>query len=384
MLVSRRVPNEAECAAMERMRALGARVEHRRTDLTDRAQVGALIAEIEATMPALRGILHAAASIDDALVTDLRPERFDAVLAPKVRGAWYLHEATLGLPLDFFVMFSSVATIFPQPGHGSYAAANSFLDAFAAYRRRMGLAATSINWTGWVGMGLARNAGTQFTIDACAAEGLGSFDAEEATAALWQTMWANPIHATAVRIDEEVAGAQEPVPTLLRDLVGAGASRISGAAEHPAIEELTAAGSSAERVQLLEQLLRVETGRVLKLAPERIGANQPFGQLGIDSLMALELVRRVNAALGLALPATAVFNYPTLTQLAAQILTRLGLDAVAEPAAVATHAVTNHADMTHAETDHAARTSEAAKAEELSEEEALRALMEPGEASGGH
>ena len=180
-------------------------------------------------------------------MTDLRPERFDAVLAPKVRGAWYLHEATLGLPLDFFVMFSSVATIFPQPGHGSYAAANSFLDAFAAFRRRMGLAATSINWTGWVGMGLARNAGTQFTIDACAAEGLGSFDAEEATAALWQTMWANPIHATAVRIDEEVAGAQEPVPTLLLrpgdvpGLRGGEAAR----AQHPAIEELTVtAGSS--------------------------------------------------------------------------------------------------------------------------------------------
>jgi acyl carrier protein len=173
--------------------------------------------------------------------------------------------------------------------------------------------------------------------------------------------------------------AQETVPTLLRELVGAGDGARTGASvEHPALAELAATGSYAERVQLLEQLLRVETGRVLKLAPERIGANQPFGQLGIDSLMALELVRRVNAALGLALPATAVFNYPTLTQLAAQILTRLGLDAVAEsPVAVAVVA-------THAVTDRAAKASDAAKAEELSEEEALRALMEPGEASGGH
>jgi len=110
----------------------------------------------------------------------------------------------------------------------------------------------------------------------------------------------------------------------------------------------------------------VETGRVLKLAPERIGANQPFGQLGIDSLMALELIRRVNAALGLALPATAVFNYPTLTVLAGQILKRLGMETVQTPVDEARLVAVEEPDS-----------------EELSEDEALRALMEPGEASGG-
>jgi len=368
VLVSRREPGVEENAAMERMRGLGARVEHRRTDLTDRKAVVDLIAEIGSTMPPLRGILHAAAVIDDALVMDLRPERFDAVLAPKVQGAWHLHEATHGVPLEFFVLFSSVASIFPQPGHGSYAAANSFLDGFAAYRRSLGLPACSINWAGWVGMGLARNSGTSKTMEACAAEGLGSFDASEAVAALWQALWANPVQATAVRIDEEIVVEQDTIPTLLREIVGDGAhagAAVGGAAEHPLLLELAGAASYGERMSLLEALLRTETSRVLKLAPEKIGTNQAFGQMGIDSLMALELIRRVNAALGLALPATAVFNYPTLTALSGQILKRLGMDA---SAAVAASPVVE---------------GRRAETEELSEDEALRALMEPGDSSGG-
>ena len=195
---------------------------------------------------------------------------------------------------------------------------------------------------------------------------MGSFDYEEAVAALWQALWADPIHATAVRIDEQMVAAQETIPTLQREVAGAGATRTrEGAAEHPALVELAEAGSHGERMLLLEKLLRTETSRVLKLAPEKIGVNQAFGQMGIDSLMALELIRRVNAALGLALPATAVFNYPTLTVLAGQILKRLGMDASA--AITAQPAV----EERWAETD------------ELSEDEALRALMEPGDLSGG-
>jgi acyl transferase domain-containing protein/NADPH:quinone reductase-like Zn-dependent oxidoreductase/acyl carrier protein len=376
VLVSRREAGEAEQAVMRRARVLGARVEHRRTDLLDRRAVEELVSEIGREMPPLRGIFHAAAVIDDALVTDLRPERFDAVLGPKMRGTWHLHEATLDLNLDFFVMFSSVASIFPQPGHGSYAAANSFLDSFAGYRRGLGLAGSSINWTGWIGLGLARNMGTRGTIEASSADGLGSFDRDEALAALGQALWADPVQATAVRIDADgvVANAvnamNDAIPTLLREVVGPEASRNAGStasAEHPALIGLAGAGTHGERMLVLEQLLRIETGRVLKLAPERIGANQPFGQLGIDSLMALELIRRVNAALGLALPATAVFNYPTLTQLAAQILKRLGLDAA--PAAEAAMQPPSGAVR--------------GDAEELSEDEALRALMEPGDPSSG-
>jgi phthiocerol/phenolphthiocerol synthesis type-I polyketide synthase C len=374
VLVSRRQAGPIENEVLQRIRAAGAAVEHRRVDLLDSEAVRNLVAEIDKTMPPLCGILHAAAVIDDALVTDLTPDRFDAVFGPKIRGTWYLHEATLGLPLDFFTMFSSIAVTFPQLGHGSYSAANAFLDAFAGYRRSLGLPATSINWSGWLGLGLARETGTSRSIEAYNASGLGSFERDEALYVLGQALEIDPQQAVAIRIDgDAVAASHEVIPSLLRDLVqtdGGHASSVPANREHAALAELASEGSFAERALKLEALLRLETSRVLKLAPERIKSNQPFGQMGIDSLMALEFIRRVNAALGLALPATAVFNYPTLTLLAAQILKRLGLDsdAIAE-------SVLSAIDLPDRELDDSGA--------ELSEDEALRALMEPGERSSG-
>jgi NADPH:quinone reductase-like Zn-dependent oxidoreductase/acyl carrier protein len=375
VLVSRRAAGAEELEVLRRVRAAGATVEHRRTDLVDADAVRALIAEIGAMMLPLKGIMHAAAVIDDALVVDLRPERFDAVYGPKIRGTWYLHEATLGVPLDFFLMFSSIAVPFPQLGHGSYSAANSFLDSFAAYRRGLGLPATSINWGGWRGLGLAKELGTSRTIGGYDAAGLGSFDRGEALHVLGEALKANPRQAVALSIDRDaIAASYEVIPTLLRGIVGADKTTVAAtekkSTELSVPDELAQMATVAERAQRLEELLRTETSRVLKLAPEKIKANQPFGQMGIDSLMALEFIRRVNAGLGLALPATAVFNYPTLTQLTAQVLKRLGLDAVPEPVAVPAAPKPVLAEA-------------AAKSpDELSDEEALRALMEPGELSG--
>jgi acyl carrier protein len=191
---------------------------------------------------------------------------------------------------------------------------------------------------------------------------------------LGQALEIDSQQAVAIRIDADaVAASHEVIPSLLRDLVqtdGGQASNASPNREHAALAELASESLFTERALKLEALLRLETSRVLKLAPERIKSNQPFGQMGIDSLMALEFIRRVNAALGLALPATAVFNYPTLTLLTAQILKRLGLDsdAIAEP-------VSNAIDLAEREADETSA--------ELSEDEALRALMEPGEPSSG-
>ena len=195
VLISRRQAGPAENEVLRRVRAKGAIVEHHRTDIVDFSQVRQLVSEITRTMPPLRGIMHAAAVIDDALVTNLTPERFDAVFGPKIQGTWHLHQATLGLPLDFFVMFSSLASVFPQPGHGSYSAANSFMDAFAGYRRGLGLPASAINWAGWLGLGLARETGTSRSIEAYEAEGIGSFERDEALYLLGQALRSDPVQA---------------------------------------------------------------------------------------------------------------------------------------------------------------------------------------------
>jgi phthiocerol/phenolphthiocerol synthesis type-I polyketide synthase C len=382
VLVSRRATGPAEEETLGRVRARGAMVEHHRTDLLDAAAVMRLMHTIHETLPPLRGVFHAAAVIDDALVDNMSPERFDAVFAPKIRGTWNLHQATLDLPLDCFVMFSSFASVFPQPGHGSYAAANSFMDAFAGYRRSLGLAGSSINWAGWLGLGLARETGTSRTIEAYEGEGFGSFQKDEALSLLGNALRANPVQVLAVSIaPEKLVVVHESVPPLFREVAGRAGADQAGkqtASDHPQLDELKLLATYADKLDKLESILRVEVSRVLKLSPDRIASNQAFGQMGIDSLMALEFVRRVNGVLGLALPATAVFNYPTITVLAGQVAKRLGFDPVGEGESATP--VMMHEMTSEIRTD-------AGAVVDISEEEALRALMEPSsqaeEGAGG-
>src|SRR5215469_16693916 len=124
-------------------------------------------------MPPLRGIIHAAGILDDGLLVHLDQERLAAVMAPKVQGAWNLHTLTKDMPLDFFVLFSSVASMLGSPGQGSYAAANAFLDALSHQRRALGLPSLTINWGPWSAVGMAAQPGrsrrfASFGLDAIA------------------------------------------------------------------------------------------------------------------------------------------------------------------------------------------------------------------------
>lgn len=384
VLVSRRQAGPAENEVLRRVRAKGAIVKHHRTDILDLSQLTQLVSEITRNMPPLRGIMHAAAVIDDALVINLPPDRFDAVFGPKIQGTWHLHQSTLGLPLDFFVMFSSIASVFPQPGHASYSAANSFMDAFAGYRRGLGLPASAINWAGWLGLGLARETGTGRTIEAYEGEGFGSFEQDEALYLLEQALRSDPVQALAARIDpDKLISAREVVPPLLREVASLDrrntSAQTSFATGKSFLDELSTAATYGEKLLKVETLLRTEVSRVLKLAPDRIGANQPFGQMGIDSLMALEFIRHVNRAMALALPATAVFNYPSINALAIQIARRLGVLPDAAPvAAPSLSSSGRHVDGFGMEADF-----EPNVLQELSESDALRALMEPGDLTSG-
>ena len=316
VLVSRRAPSEEAAEAIRKIEKCGATVVSVQADITHQADLNKVLEMIHAAMPPLKGIMHAAAVVDDGLIVDLSPERFPLVMAPKLTGTWNLHTATLDEDLDFFVLFSSIAAVHPQPGMGSYAAANAFLDSFAHYRRALGKPAVSVNWGGWNELGLARAAGTGRSIEGYLSQGMRNLSREEALEALGRAIETNPVQVIAVPFDWDQFAefyGEDGVPPAFSELV----TQTSTAAGAPAnrseiLEQLAAAESAKQRREILEFYLQETLGRVLKLATHRIDRERPLGTMGLDSLMGLEFVRRLSNTLQIAVPATVVFNYPTL------------------------------------------------------------------------
>ncbi|HEX8539131.1 MAG TPA: SDR family NAD(P)-dependent oxidoreductase, partial [Cystobacter sp.] len=155
VLMGRGEPGEAARQTLQELEKAGARVVVERADVSRREQVEAVLKRVEATLPPLKGVLHAAAVLEDRTVLEMDGERFDKPMAPKVQGAWNLHTLTAGKALDFFVMYSSAAALLGFPGQSNYAAANAFMDALAQHRRGQGLPGLSINWGAFSEVGLA-------------------------------------------------------------------------------------------------------------------------------------------------------------------------------------------------------------------------------------
>ncbi|MFI1801954.1 type I polyketide synthase, partial [Streptomyces sp. NPDC020379] len=327
VLVSRRGRDIPGAAELEReLTASGARVIFEACDVADREALAALLARIPAEHP-LRGVVHAAGVLDDGMVESLTPDRLDAVLRPKVDAAVHLHELTEDLPLSSFVLFSSAAATFGAAGQGNYAAANMFLDALAARRRAHGLAGVSLAWgfwaersdmTGHLGeVDMARMARFGMT-PLPADEGLALFDAARTT---------GEFLLVPTRMDVGVLRAHArpgTVPTILRHLVGAPARRVVTAADDsgtPALVRRLTGLAPAEREDVLLELVTDNVAAVLgHTGAEAVAVGRAFKEIGFDSLTAVELRNRLNAATGLRLSATLVFDYPTPAAVARHIL----------------------------------------------------------------
>ena len=334
VLVGRNGARPAARAVLDAMAAAGATVVVQAADVSDAAAMAAVMERIDQTLPPLRGVIHAAGVLEDATLLQLDAARLGRVMAPKVQGAWVLHELTAGRELDFFVLFSSAAALLGAPGQGNYAAANAFLDALAAYRRAQGQPAVSIAWGPWAEVGLAAAAANRGA--RLAARGIGVLRPQEGTAALGEVLRRNPVQVAvgALNLRQWVRcyPAAAAVPRLAA-LVGDDARVAARAPELG--RELAALGTPTERAACLLGRLREELGRVLQCDPNEIAAETPLRELGLDSLMAVELENRLEAALGVPLSATLFFTHPTPATLVPALLSRLGF---AEKAS----AVTNH------------------------------------------
>ncbi len=311
---------------IDALRASGAEVQVCKADVAARPELERVLAELAAGMPPLRGVFHAAAVLDDGVLVNLTSERLRAVMAPKVLGAWNLHELTAAAPLDFFVLFAAAGSLLGSPGQGNYAAANVFLDALASYRRGLGLPALSIDWGSWAGVGLAAAAANRG--ERIAQRGVDSMQPTQALEALGRVLGGPHSRVAVMRFELRqwrefyLTAAQSPFLSRLAREQGPGAER---PAERGAFVETLRAAERLERARLLEAHLCEQVGHVLRLAPSRIDPQEPLGNLGLDSLMSLEIRNRLEASLGLRLPATLVWRYPTVAALVEHLAERLQL-----------------------------------------------------------
>lgn len=314
-LVARRQPSDAARARLERLRQGGARVVVLAGDVTDRDWLASALAQLPADLP-LRGVFHAAGVLADGLLYDMTAEQLAHPMAPKVDGAWNLHQLTLDCPLDLFVLFSSVACIIGSPGQANYAAGNAFLDALAAWRRRRGLPATAINWGPWAGSGMAAQAGREEQLEA---RGMGLIPPAAGLEALERLLRADATEAVVIdaRWPQILKGLGRRRPPLLAGFAsGESSSGPDGSAVDQAflarLEEADASG----RRELLREYLADELARIMSLDPSQLEADQPLSTLGLDSLMAIELKNNLEARLAFSLPMSRLLEGPSVRTLA--------------------------------------------------------------------
>jgi myxalamid-type polyketide synthase MxaE and MxaD len=313
-----------QIAAIRELEALGACVHLAAVDVADERQLSAFLDEFRAEgWPPIRGAVHAAGVLQDGLLMQLDAAALHSVLRPKMTGGWLLHRLLEDAPLDFFVLFSSAGSLLGQPGQGNYAAANAFLDALAHHRRAQGRPALSINWGAWSDLGFADTAGGRRLAARLALLGIKSIAPAQALEVLERLLRQSSTQVAAVPVDWRryrefyPAGTESP---LLSELAREEAGN-SPQAGHPG-EKRSAilAAEPEERPQLLQAYLSERVARVLGLSASKVDVQQPLSNLGLDSLMAVELKNWISVDLGVNVPMVKFLSGPSVEQAAAELL----------------------------------------------------------------
>jgi acyl transferase domain-containing protein/acyl carrier protein len=341
ILTSQSGPASAESqAGLAALQAMQVRVLARQSDITSEAELAAILAEADATLPPLAGIIHAATVYEDGLLRDMTPEAFERPLRPKAYGAWNLHRQTLGRPLEFFVMVSSVSAVIGTAGQANYVAANTFLDMLAHHRHRLGLPALSLQMDRIRDVGhVARNQdlADYFTrmkwwgiSSAQALEGFDRMLANKTTTGLLCSFtWVKTSSGLGTMLDAP----------RFEELVRAEAAEGDGNQAVNIRRRLDAAQPEEQRALITEFLLH-EIASVLRTSPRKLPHDQTLKDIGMDSLMAVELMARVESKLGMALPIQSLSGQATVETLTRAALSMLGVTAGTppSPAEAAPHA----------------------------------------------
>ena len=334
VLNGRRAPDAAAEDTIRTLEARGVTVRVELADMTDGAAVDAMLARVDADLPPLAGVIHSVGVLSDGALANQSWERFEHVLWPKVLGAWHLHRATEDRDLDIFILFSSAVGILGSAGQANHAAANAFLDQLAAHRRARGLPGQAIAWGAWSEVGEAEEHRDRIA-EHLAARGVRWITPQQALRAFDQLVSQDLAGGMVTAVDWSVyAESFGASPTLLEDLLTRTVTdpeRKAAAPETDLLSRLRAA-PAGEREDVLASFIQGELQAVLRLsAPPSPAAR--FFDLGMDSLMAVELRNRLNRGFAGVYVAsnTVVFDYPDTAALAHFLAGELGEIDAGEP-----------------------------------------------------
>jgi acyl transferase domain-containing protein/acyl carrier protein len=312
VLLGRSEPSSLAMSIVDKMRLEGIEVVIVLADVSDPAQLETVFDKMESSMPHLRGVIHAAGMLDDGSLLNLNTERMKKVMSPKVDGTWNLHNATLRKPLDFFVLFSSAVSVLGSPGQGNYAAASSYLDAMAYYRRNLGLPAISINWGPWAEVGLAAEATDRLREQNTSTQHLIKVIKIDQGLEILEQLLTEPTPQIVV-LPFDLGNLIELYPTaagipFFMEVGGSGAQVARLYARPKLRQKYVAPRSEIERklADLWRQTLHID----------RVGVHDSFFELGGDSVLAAQILSLAQKAFGIRINPQDVFKAFTIERLA--------------------------------------------------------------------
>jgi acyl transferase domain-containing protein/NADPH:quinone reductase-like Zn-dependent oxidoreductase/surfactin synthase thioesterase subunit/NAD(P)-dependent dehydrogenase (short-subunit alcohol dehydrogenase family)/SAM-dependent methyltransferase len=324
VLMSRSGPKtDAEKDIIGRMRDRGVEVIVAKGDVSNREDVDRIMQEVKDTMPPLRGIQHAAMVLDDGSIPEIDHDRYLKVFVPKSIGCWNLHKATMDLEMDHFVLYSSISSVYGNPGQVSYVAGNSFLENFAQFRRSRGMAAMTINWGVLGDVGFVARSGNVGGL--LYKQGWKTFTLKQSTDILEQMLLTNPIQRVATDSDWEMVGNFYPHSAQTsrfghlikeKELSAASSSGTGGSGLVTTLKEL----AREDQIEIFGTHLRDTFARVLGSSAEKVDLSEPVTKYGLDSLMANQIRNWIQSSVAVDYSMMRIMKGPSLQEMTEQIL----------------------------------------------------------------
>jgi acyl transferase domain-containing protein/acyl carrier protein len=334
--------------SVARLRESGANVVVVNCDVADPVALQKVLRDLRETVPPLRGIVHAAMVLDDCIIRNLSEDSFQRVFRPKVNGAWNLHQLTLDASLDFFVMYSSVATYVGNPGQASYVASNASLEALARQRRQLGRPATAIAWDAITDTGfVARNPALRKSL---ARHGIDGITSAEALEHLEQILAGDVAEAAVIRANWQATRRLLPIAgTPKFTFVTHATTEEEAIGSDQDLRELIESLPSEEKHVFVRNLLAEEISGILQLPADRLEHKRSMQEMGVDSLMAMELVTALERRFGVEVPIMVLSENATIDALTVRVIQLLAADASESEEATDGTALVSSLARTHAE-----------------------------------